>query len=359
MTMTKMLRLSLARFSNSAVALLAGALVGALVLSSCSPAPQAAKGPVTEVSFSILSTEKAQNLEALWTPFLADMEKQTGLKIKPYYGNNYTALIEAMRFNQVQVGWYSNASGREAVDRADGEVFARSSDPSGIDGYNSLIIVPKDSTLTVADLLKCDKTLDFGMGDAKSTSGTIAPLTYLFAPAKVTPERCFKTVRSSNHQNNIEAVAAGLLDAATNNDTSLVRIGRISPEKVEKVKVIWTSPTIPEDPIIYRKDLDPAAKEKIRSFFLTYGTAEGPEGDRQREILKALSFGQFKAADNTHLIPQRQMEATLDLLKAREQGDAKTIAKAEAALKAIQAEAAKLESRTAPEAPADPDTVTP
>ncbi len=354
MIMFETLRHSLSRFGA-----LASLFAGAVVLTSCSPAPKAAKGPVTEVSFSILSTEKAQNLEALWTPFLADMEKQTGLKIKPYYGNNYTALIEAMRFNQVQVGWYSNASGREAVDRAEGEVFARSSDPSGIDGYNSVIIVPKASPLTVSDLLKCDKTLNFGMGDAKSTSGTLAPLTYLFAPQKVVPERCFKTVRSSNHQNNIEAVAAGLLDAATNNTTSLVRIGRVSPEKVEKVKVIWTSPTIPEDPIIYRKDLDPAAKEKIRSFFLTYGTAKGPEGDRQRAILAALSFGQFKAADNTHLIPQRQMEATLGLLRAREDGDAKAIAEAEAALMAVMAEAAKIESRTAPEAPADPDTLTP
>ena len=63
--------------------------------------PSPAAGVIT---FSILSTESAQNMEQYWKPILADMEKQTGLKVKPFFSTNYTALIEAMRFKQERPG---------------------------------------------------------------------------------------------------------------------------------------------------------------------------------------------------------------------------------------------------------------
>jgi phosphonate transport system substrate-binding protein len=106
------------------------------------------------VNFSILATESSSGLQSIWTPIIADMEKQTGLKIKPYYASNYTALIEAMRFKQTDLGWFSNQSGLEAVRRSGGEVFARTFDPSGTDGYRSIIIVPAKSRLTLQAVLK-------------------------------------------------------------------------------------------------------------------------------------------------------------------------------------------------------------
>ena len=121
-------------------------------------------------------------MEAYWRPILADMAKQTGLKVTPYFSSNYTLLIEAMKFKKTDAGWFSNLSGLEAVRRGGGEVFARTFDPTGVDGYKSVLIVPAKSKLTLEGVLKCDKTLSFGLGDVLSTSGTLAPMTYLFAP---------------------------------------------------------------------------------------------------------------------------------------------------------------------------------
>ena len=58
---------------RSAIVIAAG--LSALALASCGKAPQtpAAKDTIT---FSILSTESAQNMESYWKPILADMEKQ-------------------------------------------------------------------------------------------------------------------------------------------------------------------------------------------------------------------------------------------------------------------------------------------
>lgn len=331
---------------------LLAAAVLALWLAACGrppPPPPAAENTLT---FSILSTESAATVSQFWTPILADMEKSTGLKIKPYYGSNYTALIEAMRFRQTDLGWFSNLSGLEAVRRSNGEIFARTFAVSGDDGYNAVIIVPSTSKTTLADLLKCGRRLDFGIGDARSTSGTLAPMTFLFAPRGIAPQTCFKTVRSANHQTNLYSVANGMLDAATNNTTSLrLQADRESfdpksPKVMGKVRVIWTSPRLPEDPIIWRKDLDPAVKEKLRQFFLTYGQGEGPEAARQRALLAKIAVGGFKPADDTHLLPVREMEATELLAEARAAKDPKKLAQAQAAYDAIKAEQAALQAKT-------------
>lgn len=334
--------------------LLALGAVATLALAGCG-GDGASKGASDTITFSILSTEDAQNMESYWTPILADMEKQTGMKVKPFFSSNYSALIEAMRFKQTDLGWFSNQSGLEAVRRSNGEVFARTFDPSGTDGYTSVIIVPANSPIrTIDDLFKCDRTLNFGMGDKKSTSGTLAPMTYVFIPAGKKPETCFKTVLTANHQANLFAVAAGRLDAATNNSTAIRLNAQRGEGQAEKIRVIWESPTLPEDPIVWRKDLDPAVKEKVRQFFLTYGQGDGPEAARQRANLEALSIGGFLPADDTHLLMVREMEATETLLLARDAGDQSKIAAAEKDLAAIRAErvTAAAKAGAVPAAPA-------
>lgn len=336
-------------------AIVLGLGLGLLGLADCSSKPDEQKGARTEITFAILSVEQSQSLDKLWGPILSDMEKQTGLKVKPFYSSNYTALIEAMRFDQVQAGWFSNASGLEAMKRADGEVFAHTTYPSGEEGYHSIIIVPADSRLTVDRLLKCDHTLNFGMGDAKSTSGTVAPLAYLFLPNHVDPNTCFKNVRSASHQANIEAIAAGVLDAATNNSTALLELDN-TPEgqaKLKKIKVLWTSPLLPTDVVEYRSKLDPATKEKLRSFFLSYGQGTGPEADRQRANLAGVIWGPLKPDDNSHFLPERLMEATVALQQAQAKHDDAATRAAQDELDAVNKEIAAKDARTAPQAAAD------
>jgi phosphonate transport system substrate-binding protein len=321
---------------------LAAALFSILALAACGKAEPPKAAAPTVVNFSIMSTEGRQTMMEDWGPFLADMEKALGVPVKPFFGANYTSLIEAMRFKQTDVGWFTNQSGLEAVRRANGEVFARTVKPNGPDGYQAVIIVKKGSGITLDRLLKCDKSLDFGLGDAKSTSGTLAPMTYLFAPRGIDPNTCFKTVRSANHEANLFSVGSGLLDAATNNTASMDRMAMVdtnmSRKTIRNVEVIWTSPTIPEDPMIRRKDLDPALKTKIDAFIFSYGHGEGPEAERQRKVLERIQTKPFAHADATHLLPVREMEATGQLLTARTKGDAAAVAAAQGELARIATE---------------------
>lgn len=309
----------------------------ALALAACSQKPSTAGGAPKELTFSILSAENAQNMASYWQPLLDDMSAQIGIKVKPYFATNYTSLVEAMRFNQVQAGWFSADPALEAVRRADAEVLGRVVQAGGEGTYESVLIVKKGSGITLDKVLACGKRYTLGLGDAKSTSGTLAPMAYLFTPKGIDPATCFKTVRSANHQTNIISVANGVLDVATNNTIGLVFARREHPEVVDKLQVIWTSPPLPESAILVRKDLDPAVKEKIRQFFLTYGTGTGPQADRQRQILAKLTYGGFRPADESYLDPVREMEAAETLAEARKSGDKAKIAAAQKAFDELRA----------------------
>src|SRR5215470_4364305 len=188
-----------------------------------------------EVNFGIIATETTANLKSIWDPFIADMGKKTGLSVKAFFASDYAGVIEAMRFNKVQVAWFGNKSAMEAVDRASGEIFAQSVDKDGNPGYWSHIIVHKDSPFqTLDDVLKCDKSLDFGIGDPNSTSGYLVPTTFIFSAKGIDPKACFKTVRNANHEANALAVANKLVQVATNNNENLQRLAKTAPDKAKE-----------------------------------------------------------------------------------------------------------------------------
>jgi phosphonate transport system substrate-binding protein len=136
-------------------------------------------------------------------------------------------------------------------------------------------------------------------------------------------------------------VAAGQLDSAAVGAKTLAA----SPA-AQAMRVIWTSPSLPRDPIIWRRDLDPAIKEKLRQFFLTYGQDVGPVAAAQRANLARIGIGGFDPADNGHLLPAREMEATRVWLDAKAGGDKAKIDAAWRALAAITAQRQDLEART-------------
>jgi len=259
-----------------------------------------------EINFGIISTESSQNLKSDWQPILESMAKKTGMKVNAFFASDYAGIIEGMRFNKVQVAWFGNKSAMEAVDRAGGEVFAQMVNADGTKGYYSHLIVHKDSPLkSLDDMLKQGKNLSFGNGDPNSTSGNLVPSYYVFAQNKIDPKTFFKLTRGANHESNALAVANKQIDVATNNSENLEKVKEHLPEKFKDIRIIWTSPLIPLDPLVIRKDLPEASKAKIRDFFYTYGQGSQQEKD---SLFKLSKLSGFKASTNDQLIPIRQLE---------------------------------------------------
>jgi len=286
-----------------------------------------------EINFGIISTDRSAAIKSLWDPFIEDMQKQTGLKVNAFFATDYTGIIEAQRFNKIQVAWYGNKSAIEAVDRAQGEVFAQFVDLHGTPGYYSYLIVHKDSPINnLDDMFRNGKNLTFGAGDPQSTSGTLVPGYYVFTQRGVEAKDTFKVVRPASHGINLLAVLNKQVDVATNNSEELDKLQLKDAEKRKDVKIIWTSPLIPRDPLVWRKDLPADTKAKIKKFVLGYG-----KDQREKDILKGMQqIAGFKESTDAQLIPIRQLEYAKD--RAKVAGDT-TLSDAEKAAKTKEIDA--------------------
>ena len=188
------------------------------------------------LNFGIISTESQQNLKPQWTPFLQDMEKKLGVKVNAFFAPDYAGIIQGMRFNKVDIAWYGNLSAMEAVDRANGQVFAQTVAADGSPGYWSVLIVNKDSPINnLNDLLAKRKDLTFGNGDPNSTSGFLVPGYYVFAKNNISASD-FKRTVNAGHETNALAVANKQVDVATNNTENLDKLKTSAPEKLKELK---------------------------------------------------------------------------------------------------------------------------
>lgn len=289
-----------------------------------------------EINFGIISTDSSTALKQEWQPVLDDMERKTGMKVHAFFASDYAGIIEGMRFNKVQVAWFGNKSAMEAVDRANGEVFAKFVNDDGTEGYYSHLIVNKASNLhTLDDVLKNSKSLSFGNGDPNSTSGFLVPSYYVFARNHVDPKTAFKVVRAANHETNAMAVAMKQVDVATNNSEQMDKLKANAPDKFAQVRIVWTSPLIASDPLVMRKDL-PEGTKKIKDFFYTYGQAPS-----EKQNMARMQKAGWRPSTDAQLLPIRQLE----LFKERNKIDSDTTLDAgdkQAKLKDIDARLAAL-----------------
>ena len=259
-----------------------------------------------DLNLGIISTDSSAVLKQRWQPLIDDMNKQTGLNIKAFFATDYAGIIEGMRFNKVQVAYLGNASAIEAVDRSNGEVFAKTTYSNGDAGYYSVLITNVNSRFkTLDDVFKNTKDVTLGFGDPNSTSGTLVPGYYLFAQRNTPVRTSFKTVLPSSHEANLLAVVNNKVDIATNNSEMLDTLKKQHPDRFAQVRVLWTSPLIPSDPLVWRKDLPEETKEKLRKFFYNYAKSDARE---KAVMANIFSYSGFAPSTDAQLQPIRQIK---------------------------------------------------
>ncbi len=307
----------------------------ALALGGCGEAGRRTP-PAQEIVFAILPAEGQAAVEPLWKPFLDDMSRAVGAPVTARFGSSYAELVEAMERGDVQAAWFSAQPAIAVIDQADAEVLARTVDPTGEDSYRAVLIARAGSGVDLERAVACDRSLRLGLGDEGSTSGRLAPMAFLFEPQRVDPDRCFASVRTANHQDNATAVAAGALDLAATNSVTVAALAQRNPQLATQIQEIWRSGPIPEGAVVARGDLDPATKEKMRGFLLSYGQGDSIEAGRQRQTLAALGYSRFRDADEAYLDPVREMMAVQALAGARRRGDRAAVRAAEQQLQKLR-----------------------
>jgi phosphonate transport system substrate-binding protein len=302
------------------------------------------------LNFAIISTESSQNQEKLWSPFLKDMSKSLHREVKPFFASDYAGVIQAMRFGKADLAWYGNKAAMEAVDRAGGEVFAQTVAANGDPGYWSVLLVKQDSPYQNLDQLLADAgKLTFGNGDPNSTSGYLVPGYYVFGQRGLDATKIFKRTLNSNHEANALAVANGVVDVATCNTESLARLRITQPDKAAQLRVLWQSPLIPSDPLVWRKALPAELKKQIGDFLFAYG--QTPE---QKKTLEALQWAKLQPSNDDQLLPIRQLAVFQQRNKVVADGSLSEadkqhqLAELDAQLKALQQRMDALQKQAAP-----------
>lgn len=277
------------------------------------PCVRDARADQQSLGVALIAPESTPALDARWAPLLAALSQAIGIPVQAHFFPDYAGAVWSMRDNQSQIAWLGNKSAIEAVDFAAGEVFARKVDVDGEGGYHSYLLARKDSGLRSADDVKAQAArLTLSMGNPNSTSGAVVPGYYLFGRLDMDPRAAFKRVTTGSHEENWMAVEEGQVDVATTNNMVFKRLCRERPAACARLAVIWTSPLIPNDPLVWRTTLPDGLKLKITAFFAGYGRpARGKSKatlERERAVLRGVDTQAFVPSDNSQLQPIRVIQ---------------------------------------------------
>ncbi|MDJ1178067.1 phosphate/phosphite/phosphonate ABC transporter substrate-binding protein [Roseofilum sp. BLCC_M91] len=270
---------------------------------SCAP-------EITEVTFGILAAESEETLEEIWTPLLEKVGEAIARPVLPFYGD-YGDLIESMGEAEIQIAWYGGKSYIEAAEKSQAEAFAQTVSSQGYLGYYAHLIMHKDHPLLEqinleegdGDRVILDNSQDltFAFNDRQSTSGFLVPTYYLFIQNNFEPQDIFQSVSFlGSHEDTVLAVANQEVEVATNNSEALQRLKQSDPEAFENIRVVWTSPVIPGDPLAYRQDLPECLKTELQDFFYRF---------TDRDILEPLVWSGFDPASDRTWNVIRELEA--------------------------------------------------
>ncbi|SQH31913.1 phosphonate ABC transporter periplasmic phosphonate-binding protein [Pseudomonas mucidolens] len=192
---------------------------------------------------------------------LSRLETKLGMPVEPFVATDYNGVIEALRAGKLDVAYLGPFSYVLATSVADVEAFAVAvTKKTGQSAYKSLILARKDSGMReLSDL----EGRTFAFVDPSSASGHLFPKAGLeqagFDPAKLFSRVIF----SGSHDASILAVANQKVDAAAVADRILANAVARGLVKQDDFQVVWSSRPIPESPMVWRKNLDPALKEKV------------------------------------------------------------------------------------------------
>ena len=250
------------------------------------------------IRFGLIPSEDAEKLVKDSGPFIEALENELGMKVEPYVAIDYSAVIEALKSDKLEIAFLGPAAYVLAKDKVKAEIVpvARGvMEETGKSSYRGLIIVnPTTSINELADL----KGKTFAFVDPASTSGNFVPR-FVFDKNGIDPEKDFKSVYySGTHQATLIAVKEGKVDAGSIADEVYDLAIARGELKEEDVRVIFASDPIPGSPFVVRTNLPSDLQTKLKDGLMAlkdvrFGklgvvTAMDPATDADYDIVREL-----------------------------------------------------------------------
>jgi phosphonate transport system substrate-binding protein len=241
--------------------LILSSLVGGIFLLSCK------KEEILVVGFT--PSAETEKIATTVKPLENILSKKLGVKVKSYLATDYTALIEALGSNKVDIAFLPPFGYVLANEKYKSEIILKAI-RNGHAFYRSQFVVRKGTAKTLNDL----KGKIWAYPDAASTSGYIFPKAYMIKNG-INPDKFFKDrIQTGSHDNAILAVYNKEADLATTFEGAENRLIKEYKDIKDKLEVIAYTDSIPNDGIVIRANLDNQLKEKIKKVFLELNNDE-------------------------------------------------------------------------------------
>jgi phosphonate transport system substrate-binding protein len=232
-------------------------------------------------------------------PLFQELARQLGLPAEVAATEDWIGISTALRARTVDVAWLGPW----------GYVLAHHHDPSleaiatvnykGKPFYHAVLIARADAPFNTLDealaLSRDGPKLKLSLADVGSTSGWLIPSAE-FKHRQIDPKSAFAYSEGASHAAQAIALLNGQTDLAADFDRNLDVLtdsGRIDKSKL---KIIWQSQPLPNDPIVVRGGLPKEQHDKIQAWLVGLT-------DEEAARLLPKNYTGFVASDGSNYAP--------------------------------------------------------
>ncbi|GAB4445961.1 MAG: putative selenate ABC transporter substrate-binding protein [Cyanobacteria bacterium J069] len=244
-------------------------------------------------------------------PLFNTLAEQVGVPAEVIVAEDWIGISEALRSRTLDVAWLGPW----------GYVLAQHNDPSlqaiatvkykDQPVYYSVLMARADAPFDTLDEAIAQSQegskLKLSLADVGSTSGWLIPQAE-FTRRNLDPKTVFDYSEGASHAAQAIAVLSGQIDIASDYDRNLdvlTNEGRIDKSKL---KIIWQSDPLPNDPIVVRGDFPADAKAKLQEALVNLT----PE---QAATLLPKNYTGFISSDGKNYAPIEQAGKRVGKLK--------------------------------------------
>lgn len=221
------------------------------------------------ITMGFVPSQDAANIADTAKPLADKLSEILGVPVKAEVMTDYVGLVEAMRTEQVDIGFLPPFAFVQAEERAQVEVVLKAI-RNGSDSYRAQYNVRADLDVqTVEDLVNAEG-LRWAYGDTNSTSGYLFPASHLMDLGITDLDAHFDQMAVGGHDNALIALLNNDADVATTFEDARTRIQDQYPNVMEDIRVIGFTTPIPNDTISVRKGMDAKLKQQIVDAFLGF-----------------------------------------------------------------------------------------
>ncbi len=266
---------------------------------SCNKQKQAIGSKKNPVKVFFTPSVDAETISKNSEKLIQFLEAETGLHFKTEIPQNYVAVVESFGSGRADVA-VMNSFGYLMAHSKYGAMARLTTSRYGSPYYRGQIIAAARLGIDSLDLLALNGK-KFAFVDAASTSGYLLPLKLLKEKGVTLGEEVF----AMKHDNVVTMIYQGQADAGATfysppSETGEIRDARARvktqfPDVEQKVKIIALTEEIPNDPVVFSRELPVDLVEKITTGFIKFSLTE--EG---KKVLGELySIDGFKQASDS------------------------------------------------------------